>query len=333
MRKVLRLGSYAVIAALGIVGSLRAETRGPYPVQKQYQKDGRPEAGAEDEVPEAGAEDEPQGGYAAPPRSGTMAGPTSSLGLDGLELEIPALKLKLPKVRFPSFTRYHTQPRMLVDEAVAPFVRNFREEFSVEAGKKPEAGREDDLPGPAAPEAGGEDEPGQKPTQKSKYGIGPAQVMQQQERLEARIRELEELLAAASRVDARFRQGESSSYRRVPDVERPAREPRQPEPLPTVSTVSPASFQAPAYAIARLPVGEALPADRRAAANESELAEIREMIVALQRQQAAMHQQMLQQQLAASAAGRPYETSRDWQSRSSHADPSRIPVRLPRVVR
>lgn len=181
--------------------------------------------------PEAGEEDDPQkgGGYAAPPRSGTMAGATNSIGLDGLELEIPAIKIKLPKLKIPGLTRYSTMPRMLMDEAVAPFVKNFRREFSMEAGVEPNPQTQ------ATPEAGGEpDVPMQKtPVQQGPGRITPAQqAYLNQQRLETRIAELETLLLQVGPALAAADRGAIPNLQRVPQPIHP------PQPTSAIQSTS-----------------------------------------------------------------------------------------------
>lgn len=106
------------------------------------------------------SDDEPEGGYQQPPPTGAMQGPESTIGLGGGEIEIPAIKLKLPRIRFPSLSSFRSPPKMILDEAVAPFVKQFREEFSIESGG-PEGAPE------PTPES--DDEPEQKPAQKSEH--------------------------------------------------------------------------------------------------------------------------------------------------------------------
>ena len=75
---------------------------------------------------------QPEGAFAAPPRTGAVAGETRAIGLEGMAVEFPAFRISMPSIRLPALTRYRTGPRMLVNESVAPFVQDFREEASFE---------------------------------------------------------------------------------------------------------------------------------------------------------------------------------------------------------
>ncbi len=114
--------------------------------QKALQKSGpgRPES-----------DDEPEGGYQQPPGTGARQGPQRTIGIGGGEIEIPALTLKLPRLKLPCLSYFHTPPQMLVDAAVAPLVNELRREMSFESGE-PESG-------PGEPESSDE------PQQKSNY--------------------------------------------------------------------------------------------------------------------------------------------------------------------
>jgi len=173
------------------------------------------------------SEAEPEGGYQAPPGAGRMAGSTRQLAVEGLEVEFPTFKLKLPRLTLPCFTSYHTPPRMLLDEAVAPYVRQYREEFSVEAGPKA-----------AAPESG--DEPPQKsqdlkPTQQP---VDEPEIDGNNE-LAERLKEFEQReLALENRIDGLQHAIEQlvTALETRPDraIEATHRTPLELQPLPTV---------------------------------------------------------------------------------------------------
>lgn len=65
----------------------------------------------------------PPGYYAAPPQSGAYAGPSNSVGLEGLAIHFPAMSLKLPTIQFPNFFAIRSNPRMFVEAAQAPYVQ------------------------------------------------------------------------------------------------------------------------------------------------------------------------------------------------------------------
>lgn len=69
--------------------------------------------------PEEGYE---TGVYVAPPRSGTTQGPVRRLGIQGLSITFPEVRLRLPSLEFPSLVRSRTESRMVLDQAVAPYV-------------------------------------------------------------------------------------------------------------------------------------------------------------------------------------------------------------------
>ncbi len=64
-----------------------------------------------------------QGVFVAPPQNGTVLGPANSVHLQGMEIELPALRLRMPSIRLPSAFRSRTNSRMLINEAEAPFVQ------------------------------------------------------------------------------------------------------------------------------------------------------------------------------------------------------------------
>lgn len=177
----------AIILLIGMASTVEAQIRtaGYAPYQKAGPgPDGRPESG-----------DEPEGAYQQGPGVGRQEGATESFGIGGGELEIPAIKLKLPRFTLPCITRVRTPAKMVLQEAVAPFVGQVRREFSIAA---PESGREPDQ---VSPEAG--EQPEQKPfvplpNQKfGQYeGANGGGVAAQLRQFEARERALE------NRIDA-----------------------------------------------------------------------------------------------------------------------------------
>ncbi len=87
--------------------------------QKELQPD---EETTPETAPEAGPGGGPGGVFQAPPRTGTVVGPTRSIGVRGLALHFPELTLRLPTLELPSLSRYHSGSRMEIESAVAPFV-------------------------------------------------------------------------------------------------------------------------------------------------------------------------------------------------------------------
>jgi len=87
-------------------------------------------------LPRENLQQEPlqQGGYQAPPPSGAMQGPMREYGLSGGEIELPAIRLRLPRIRFPALSMFVTPPQMQTERSTAPLVQEFQEHVSVPAG-------------------------------------------------------------------------------------------------------------------------------------------------------------------------------------------------------
>lgn len=64
----------------------------------------------------------PRGSYVAPPRSGVAVGESRALGLNGMAIKFPAIRLEMPSIEFPSVSRMRRSAHMRVDAATAPFV-------------------------------------------------------------------------------------------------------------------------------------------------------------------------------------------------------------------
>ncbi len=62
------------------------------------------------------------GVFAAPPASGTVAGESNAIGINGPALHFPAMSLRMPTLQLPSITRFRSGARMRIDAAEAPFV-------------------------------------------------------------------------------------------------------------------------------------------------------------------------------------------------------------------
>lgn len=79
----------------------------------------------EKDVPREGPPEETveTGVYVAPPRTGALQGPTRRLGIQGMSITFPQVKLTAPHLEFPNLVRSHTEARMLIDQAQAPYVR------------------------------------------------------------------------------------------------------------------------------------------------------------------------------------------------------------------
>ncbi len=97
----------------------------------QYVPEGAPERG--EGPPERGA-------YAAPPRGGESIGESNTIGIRGFQVRIPEMRFEFPTIQLPSLFRVRRGPRMELDREEAYYVENFREEYSIEAGR-PEAVR------------------------------------------------------------------------------------------------------------------------------------------------------------------------------------------------
>jgi hypothetical protein len=75
-----------------------------------------------------------KGGYQAPPATGALQGPTREYGLSTGEIELPAIRLRLPRIRFPSLSMFMTGPQMHTNPGIAPLVEQVVEHVSVPAG-------------------------------------------------------------------------------------------------------------------------------------------------------------------------------------------------------
>lgn len=140
----LRLTISLAITAV-VITSLGELSHAQY--QKPSQKPpGRPESG------EPESDDEPKGGYQQPPGRGTRQGAQNTFGIGGGEIEIPAISIKLPRIKLPSLSSLHTPPQMLVEAAVAPFVQQLRRELSFETGDGESGGPESGDPEAGSPE-------------------------------------------------------------------------------------------------------------------------------------------------------------------------------------
>jgi hypothetical protein len=63
------------------------------------------------------------GVYVAPPRVGTMQAPTRRVGIEGLSITFPELKVCLPRIHLPHCIHSYSDARMVIEEAHAPYVR------------------------------------------------------------------------------------------------------------------------------------------------------------------------------------------------------------------
>lgn len=52
-----------------------------------------------------------------------MQAPSSRVGLEGFSITFPELKISCPRIHFPHVIRSHSEARMLIDGAQAPYVR------------------------------------------------------------------------------------------------------------------------------------------------------------------------------------------------------------------
>jgi hypothetical protein len=81
------------------------------------------------------------GSYVAPPPVGEMSGEGRSVGVRGLGIRIPEIRLELPTVQLPSLVKYRRGPEMHVDSARAPFVAQPAAPFGFIAGGIPVPGQ------------------------------------------------------------------------------------------------------------------------------------------------------------------------------------------------
>lgn len=101
-----------------------------YPYQKGPERE---QAREPEQAPEK--EQVQQGGYQAPPPTGALQGPMRELGISGGEIEFPALRLRLPRLRLPCLSVFMTPPQMQMEPGVAPLTQQVQEQVSVPAGK------------------------------------------------------------------------------------------------------------------------------------------------------------------------------------------------------
>src|SRR5437762_54755 len=85
---------------------------------KELTPPAQPKGGPQEELSEL----QETGVFVAPPRTGAVRGATNRLGVEGMSLTFPEVRLRLPTLEFPAFFHSRTQPRMLVDQAQAPYV-------------------------------------------------------------------------------------------------------------------------------------------------------------------------------------------------------------------
>lgn len=129
----MRLSAFACVAVLCSAGGLAAQ-------QPRYASYGGPACAAPacdcpprcdysrppsvpPSAPPAAPQQAPNGYYAAPPQNGVMEGASSSVEVEGATLRFPALDIKLPCLRLPSFSKIHKNPQMHIAEARAPYVQ------------------------------------------------------------------------------------------------------------------------------------------------------------------------------------------------------------------
>ncbi len=84
---------------------------------------------------------QPEGAYVRAPESGEFAGESTSLGIRGFGIRLPAISIELPEVRLPSVVRYRRNAEMYVDSSRAPWVSGRPAEFrQVDRDAGPETG-------------------------------------------------------------------------------------------------------------------------------------------------------------------------------------------------
>jgi len=66
---------------------------------------------------------EETGAFVAPPRTGVTRGAINRIGVEGLSLTLPEIRLTTPRLELPSFFHSHAEARMTLDRAEAPYVR------------------------------------------------------------------------------------------------------------------------------------------------------------------------------------------------------------------
>lgn len=71
------------------------------------------------------------GGYVAPPRTGTARGPVNRIGIEGMAITLPEVRISTPRFEFPSWYRSRQDASMTLDRAEAPYVHTGYEVASV----------------------------------------------------------------------------------------------------------------------------------------------------------------------------------------------------------
>lgn len=91
----------------------------------------------------------PRGMYVAPPRTGVEVGESRAIGVNGMAIKFPAMRLQLPSIELPSISRMRQKAHMRIESATAPFV----EDSSFGTGAGPSASRQfmAEDPGVATP--------------------------------------------------------------------------------------------------------------------------------------------------------------------------------------
>ena len=128
----------------------------------------------------------PQGAFAAPPRTGAVAGESQAPGMTGMAIHFPAFSLRLPTIQLPGFTRFRTDAQMYVDASQAPYVEQFRREYTVDAGPQL-AGVVDRAPPAAQQQAAPQAAPPAQSCAQAEF----ERMRRREYELEQRIRELE----------------------------------------------------------------------------------------------------------------------------------------------
>lgn len=99
--------------------------------------------------PETAAQ--PEGAYVRGPEAGEYAGESTSFGVRGFGLRLPAISIEMPELRMPSLVRYRRNAEMHVESSRSPWVAGrpaeFRQVNRGEAAVVPERG-----PGKGEPE-------------------------------------------------------------------------------------------------------------------------------------------------------------------------------------
>lgn len=123
----LAVGTIAVAA--GTVPVVGQNCRGVAPRQcttprEQAAPEPKPQSAPADDEPQPQAMIAPQvGSYVAPPANGEVAGESRSMGVRGLGIRIPEIRLEMPTVQLPSLVRFRRGPEMHLESGRAPFVQ------------------------------------------------------------------------------------------------------------------------------------------------------------------------------------------------------------------